>query len=351
MNNSDRKHWRQKLEWEYWPIWLSNLPLLFIWAWFAIRSRHLFFFTSANPTIETGGLFSESKINILRKIPVQYLPITCFFPKGIPFHSVLTEIKKNKLSYPLIAKPDVGERGLLVKLIYNQEELEKHLNSQLIDWIIQEYVDLPTEASVFYHRMPNDNSGRITSLCYKDFLAFNGDGQTSIGAWMEQDFRASKQLNRFLREQPQLLKSIPAAGERIVLEPIGNHNRGTTFLNGNNWINDEMEKAFDVLALQMPNSYYGRFDLRCISLESLQKGQDFKVLEFNGIGAEPAHIYDPKMPVRKKYAEIFRHWKIIFRIYTQQKARGIRPDSWRKMLNYLRKYRSYMRSIHLTHKK
>ena len=313
--------------------------------WFALRSRHPFFFTTANPGIQTGGLFSESKIQILQTIPQRYLPITLFLSNQEPLEQVAEKVRIAGLSFPIIAKPDVGERGLLVKIIRDELELIEHLNAHPIDWILQEYISLPVEASIFYYRLPGAKKGEITSICLKEFLHFSGDGKTTIGAWMAADFRASKQLDRFKKEQPQLLEQVLPVGEKIILEPIGNHVRGTTFLNGNDWISPELETVFDQLIDQMQDMFYGRFDLRCQSMELLQKGQQFKVLEFNGIGAEPAHIYDPKIPIRKKYSEIFRHWKVIFQIYRLQKARGVKAESWSGMLKYYRNYARYMQQI------
>lgn len=57
----------------------------------------------------------------------------------------------------------------------------------------------------------------------------------------------------------------------------------------------------------------------------LRSTGEFKAVEFNGIGAEPAHIYDPEYPVWKKYRDIYRHWRVIFEIYKIQAANGVEP--------------------------
>ena len=61
----------------------------------------------------------------------------------------------------------------------------------------------------------------------------------------------------------------------------------------------------------MDGIYYGRFDLKCKSIELLEEGKGIHILEFNGVAGEPAHIYDPEFPVWKAYRDIYRHFKII----------------------------------------
>jgi hypothetical protein len=59
-------------------MWLTNIPVVFIWLWFALKARKLFFFTAVNPAIETGGVLGESKIIILNRIPKEVVPKTIF---------------------------------------------------------------------------------------------------------------------------------------------------------------------------------------------------------------------------------------------------------------------------------
>jgi hypothetical protein len=153
--------------------------------------------------------------------------------------------------------------------------------------------------------------------------------------------RSRLQLQRFEKEQPALLKLVPEKGQVLELEPIGNHCRGTKFLNGNHLIDDEIHNVFNRIASQMEGIHYGRFDLRCQSVEALRKGE-FLVMEYNGVAAEPAHIYDPEMPVLEKYRSIYRHWEIIYRIYKAQRARGVRPMNVSEAFAAVRNYRAYM---------
>ena len=330
--------------WEYWPIWLANIPLIFIWLWFALKARKLFFFTAVNPVIETGGVMGESKINILNRIPKEVLPKTIFVSEDADFQGVLMKVKSLKLDYPIIAKPDVGERGLLVSKIKNEAHLQEYFETNKINFLIQEFVDLPQEWAVMHHRFPDSNGGTITSICIKESLKVKGNGKSNIRTLMAQKPRSILQIERFEKEFPNLLNQVPKEGEIVELEPIGNHSRGTKFLNGNHLIDNELIETFNRIAAQMDDIYYGRFDMKCESKEAVKNG-NFKVLEYNGIAAEPAHIYDPDYPFFKKYRDIYRHWKIIYKIYKVQKKKGVKSMTWKEMKASYKKYSDYMKSL------
>jgi hypothetical protein len=58
-------------------------------------------------------------------------------------------------------------------------------------------------------------------------------------------------------------------------------------------------------------------------IEDLYEGK-VKIMELNGCGAEPAHIYHPGFPLWKAMGILFTHWKNIFRISMQNHKRGSR---------------------------
>ena len=58
------------------------------------------------------------------------------------------------------------------------------------------------------------------------------------------------------------INRIPINIEKVLLEPIGNHCRGTRFINFNHVINEDLNTAFDKISLPIKGFYYGRFDLK-----------------------------------------------------------------------------------------
>ncbi|MEY3051582.1 MAG: hypothetical protein RLY31_1367 [Bacteroidota bacterium] len=331
--------------WEYWPMFLSNLPLVPIWLWFAIRAREAFFFSAVNPVIETGGLWGESKYNILRRIPAEHLPQTMFVPADRPREEVLSAIEAAGYTYPLIVKPDVGERGFLVARLESREELEGYLARYRLDLIVQEYVPGPLEIAVMYHRFPGERRGAVTSVCLKETLRVKGDGVTTVAGLLAKDPRGRLQRERLAQARPTLMSSVPEAGRVVEVEPIGNHSRGTKFLNGNHHIDAVLSGIFDGIACRMEDIHYGRFDIRCVSLEDLRAGRGFRILEFNGVGGEPAHIYDPSFPVLRKYRDIYRHWRIIYEIYRRQVRVGVRGMTFHEAWHQYKRYSHYKKRV------
>ncbi|MEM1322644.1 MAG: hypothetical protein AAGG75_20435 [Bacteroidota bacterium] len=333
------------LNWEYWPMWLTNIPVVLFWLYYAARARSLFFFSAVNPVIETGGVFGESKINILRRIPQELIPTTVFVPKGTSFATLVQNVEAAGLRYPLIAKPDVGERGLLVAKLRKESDLQAYFEQNKVAFLVQDFVDYPMEVSIMYYRMPEAERGTVSSVCVKEMLHVKGDGVSTLQELMRRKARARLQLERLEAQMGAALQRVPAKGERVELEPIGNHCRGTMFLNGNAHIDEQLHRVFDGISQQMKDMYYGRFDMKIQSMEELKAGRNFAILEFNGIASEPAHIYDPSYPLRDKYKDIFRHWDAIYRISQQQKARGVSSMSMKEAIDSLRAYFKYVKMI------
>jgi len=332
--------WLRFTNWEYWPLTIANAPVVLMWLYFAIRSRRWFFFTTVNPAIDTGGVFGESKINILRRLPPQLIPFTLLVKVEDALPDILRDLKKYRLSYPLIAKPNIGERGTLVQKIDNETELVDYKRKHPIDFILQEYIDYPEEISVLHYRFPGAESGEILSLCLKEYLQVTGNGVSTIRSLMENYPRARLQLDRLEREKGEaFMNYVPDKDEIVPLEPIGNHCRGTMFLNGNDLIDQRLTEIFDWISQTLEHQiYYGRYDIKCSSLEDVKAGRNFKIVEVNGIAGEAAHIYDPTYPIWKKYRDIFRCWTVIFQISQVQRANGIQSMPLREGVRKLRRY-------------
>jgi len=73
-----RRYFIKATSWEYWPMWLVYFPVSFYYIFLAIKARSFFFFSASNPTIETGGMFFESKWKIFELIPKNYFPTTIY---------------------------------------------------------------------------------------------------------------------------------------------------------------------------------------------------------------------------------------------------------------------------------
>ncbi len=329
--------WVKLTHFEYWTWWLFYLPLFPWYLIQAIRAKSLTYFTNVDPAIEYGGFFGESKIEILNQISAEYLPVTIFIEKNQTINEVITKLEKHQLKFPLICKPNVGERGTNVEKIEQIDQL-KCYNSRNLDYIIQEFIDFEVELGLMYFKMPNTKMGQVTSITRKAFLQVFGNGQNTIEQLMEQSDRARFQLKAMEQRMGDGLKRVLAKEEILVLEPIGNHCRGTTFLDNNYLINNKLNQVFDKIGGNIDGFHYGRFDLRVKSIDDLYLGKNIKIMELNGVSADPGHIFDPNYKLFKAYKDVASHWKILANISIAQQKLGIKPISGKILWPILKKH-------------
>ncbi len=308
--------WKFKLvvnkwfHYEYWPWVLFYLPCLPYYLYLSIKARSFTYFTAVNPGFYLGGLFGESKHDILELIPKAFLPLTCYFEASVSTNNVVTKCQSLGIYFPFIIKPDVGERGNGVEKINDIQELEAYLESNQVSFLIQEYLTHSLEFGVFYYKMPDGSNSGVTSITGKEFLKVTGDGIATLEQLVRRSLRASYQYNRLSIKFKNRWNVVVALGEEILLETIGNHSRGTMFLDFKQLNTIEVSKIFDVITQDINGFYYGRFDLKATSYESLSTGIGLKIMELNGVSSEPAHVYDPRYNVFKAYKDVFYHMKL-----------------------------------------
>lgn len=326
--------WLIKLKFEYWPWWLLYLLLTPVLLWQMLRTRSATFFTTLNPGMDdTSGFSGTSKSQIMAHFPEKFRPATLLVPAEAPPTVVLQEMDTMGIVFPIIIKPDAGERGIGVQKILSAEALTKFMAAHRYLFQIQEFVTLPLEFAVFYVRYPGQANGRVLSVTAKQFLSVTGDGRSTIGQLMQQSDRARLQIARFMAENPALLGEVLPAGETRQLEPIGNHNRGTAFLDASHLISPAMHRAFDQLADHFPGFCYGRYDLKVQSEEDLTTFNQLKIIELNGAHAEPVHIYDPNGNWWKAYKTMATLWSVAGDIAILQMKLGVVPMKFFPLLN------------------
>ncbi len=325
--------------WEYWPFGIVQFPLFFYFFWLSLRARSIVFFSATNPGIAMGGMFGESKFEILNMIPSQYIPKSILIAASSTPVEVQGILKDNNLQLPLIFKPDIGERGFMVKKITAFTDIEAYLKKIKIDFIAQEFISFPLEFGVFYTRFPAKASGHITSVVMKEMLTVTGDGHSSLKDLILKKDRAKLQWNLLQEVYQDKLDLVLPKDNVFELVSIGNHCLGTTFINRNDLINEKLSKQFDSISKQIDGFYFGRFDLRCNTLEDLYNG-DIKIMELNGCGAEPAHIYQPGYSLFKAIRTLFKHWHNIFVIAKQNHKRGVRYITAKEALSYYQTFKA-----------
>ena len=119
------------------------------------------------------------------------------------------------------------------------------------------------------------------------------------------------------------LQTVLVKGEQRNLVPYGNHIRGAKFLDFSHLISPQLTDVINEMCLQIPEFYFGRMDLMYHSLEELEQGKNFAVVELNGAASEPTHIYDPKHSVFFAWKELTRHIRYMFEISKANHQKGI----------------------------
>ena len=314
------------------PKWLICIPLTVQWLWLALRYQSLTLPTVANPAITSGGLVGEGKLEYFDCMgPIALASVAAYC--AVSTHKNHTQAELGELmrtcglSYPVVAKPDVGLCGYGVRLIADYSQLRDYLAvfpaNQTV--VLQQYLPQQDEAGIFYVRDPNATAGRIIGLALRYFPRVTGDGIHTTGELVAGDLRAQRMLAS-PRHQPSYDPScVPAAGELVRLATIGSTRVGGLYRDGSAHITPQLSRAIDAIARDMPAFHFGRFDVRFDSLQDLSNGRNFTIMEINGAGSEAIEAWDPDTGVLAGFRMIFNKQRILFAIGEAMRRKGFEP--------------------------
>ena len=278
------------LHWEFWPYYITYLPLPGVYAWYAMLSRDFLFFLYLNPSMLNSGLTGEPKHEIYDNLPAKYLPFTQLLPKGTSYKTIQQLMQQQHLHYPVVLKPNIGERGYKVNIVRHDEELQQVVTLfEKEDFILQDYIDYPIESNIYYYRLPTEKKGHIFSCVSKEYPHVIGDGQSTLEELILQHPRQSLYIDYHKHHLKDTLQKVIPKDEKFVYYNIGSHCRGTEFINRKDCITESLEAFFDEICDQTADFYYGRFDFKCESLETLGEDKKMLIIELNGVGAEATH--------------------------------------------------------------
>lgn len=332
--------------WEYWSFNMVYGPVLGYWLWLCIKARSFFFFNASNPLIRNGGFLLESKKEIYDLMPEEYYPSTIFCAVKTTGSKALQLMQAKGLFFPVIAKPDIGMRGLKVKKLYNALDLEQYAADIKVDFLLQAFVEYPNEVGIFYYRMPGESVGHISGIVGKEFLTVTGDGHATIEALLMKNNRYLLQLETLRKSHTDLLQKVLPEGEQKVLVPYGNHARGAKFVNLTGMINKKLTTTIHRICSNVPEFYFGRLDIKYSSWEELCEGKNFSIIELNGAGSEPTHMYDPSQSIFFAWKEILKHWKLLYKISKlNHTTKGIRYMTSSEGLAMLRGNKEHVKQL------
>jgi hypothetical protein len=309
----------------------------------AVRHKGLTVFTAANPAIPDGGFLGESKFGILRGLAGAGDKVArcALVPAGAAPDLKLAAVRefmlRKSLAYPVVAKPDVGQRGLGVAILKSEADAVRYFEKPRPDTVVQEFAP-GYEFGVFYYRHPDSERGQILSVTEKRFPVLAGDGKSTLEQLILRNDRTVCMAPFYLRKLRARLSEVPANGANVQLVDIGNHCRGTVFYDGGWILTPELEAEFERISRTYDGFYFGRYDIRGESIDEIRRGAGFKIIELNGVTSEATHIYQPGSSIFAAYKTLARQWRIAFEIGAWNRAHGTAITPIRRLVKALMDY-------------
>lgn len=333
---------------EYWPMWIFYIPLIPYVCYLMIRYGSIQNIAISNPAIPFSGIAYELKSEILMKLPSAFVAKFKLISLSSSL-SLESQIKQGMEicgnTFPMILKPDIGERGAGLKLVYDSHSIKKTIEETKVDYILQEFHPGPFEAGVFYYRYPDQTHGKILSITDKVFPKLEGDGVSRLKDLINSHPRFKFQSSTFFKQLKGKIHSIPEKGEIVSLGFAGNHIQGCMFRDGSHIITKELEETIDSISKEFPGFYFGRYDIRYSDITDLKKGKNFLIVELNGAMSESTNLYDPNFSIFQSYKILFSQWKILFQISSMNKKLGIKIPTWKSFFLMLKSYNLYKKKI------
>lgn len=330
--------------WEKWHYHYKYIPLYPAWLWYCFRAGSIWFFTPSNPTLTFGGFEGESKKEMYDQLPPGNYPQSIYISPSLPFKEVKKLFAKN-FTFPVAVKPDEGMMGLMFRKIENAEHLKRYHDKMPVKYIIQELVNLSMEVSVFYYRFPDQQKGTITGFITKEFLDVTGNGTSTLKELIENfPERPGFFPGEWTAKHKNKLHEILPAGEVFRLSWAANLSRGSRLISLKHEIDEKLLNVFDDLSHYTKCFYYGRYDIKCNSVDELKAGK-FSILEFNGCGAEPHHIYGTGNNLLQAYKIILQHWNVLYKISKYNNHQGIKYWKFKDGFQFLKNAKKHFKML------
>lgn len=341
-------HWRRLTHWEYWPALVVYPPAVLPLLRRPLRGKGVLDLLACNPAIPLSGFAMESKGDILETLApptpsrVRIARYERFAPaQGIAERLALIHLFAAKNQWPVVLKPDIGERGKGVAIIRNAQEAEDWLIEKgAAPAMVQEYI-AGEEYGIHWARQPQNSTGVITSIARKLPQSLRGNGRDSLERLLLSDQRAAAMARHFLAQFADRLHEIPAKDEKVILTELGTHCLGAIFQDARDLLTPELSDTLNHLGLATQGIHFGRYDLRVPDEASLRRGEGLVILEFNGVTGEPAHIYQPGYPLWRGLRDLGAHYQLASEIGRSHLQLGKQqPTRWRALLAVIRKHRA-----------
>ena len=393
---------RRVMHHEYWPAWLFYLPLMPYLLALGARHRGLLTATCCNPGVgRGGGLIGESKSEILSAMEdeavLAHVLVPCGSDAGSRARLAIESVERDTRlgGWPVILKPDSGQRGFAVRLARSEEDVERYFREVHCPVVVQRYHAGPHECGVLWVRGMGGRGrgaggqrgkgaegqrgrgaegqrhedkkaqrhigtkaqsqegaqteeqedaglvGGIYAVTRKEFSLIEGDGVRTLERLILDHPRYRCQAPVFFARFTDARVRVPGPGEVVRLAEAGNHCQGTLFRDGADLVTPALAARIDAIAagFRGPGGGgfdFGRFDIRYESEEALREGRGFGIVELNGITSEATNLYDPDRSALWAYSVLFGQWRELYRVGAARRAEGVRPLKAREAISIAR---------------
>jgi alpha-beta hydrolase superfamily lysophospholipase len=333
---------------EFWPTWLNHVLLAPTYVTQALRYRHPVVFTATNPGIAgAGGFVGERKSTLaaaLEKAGAPLLPLVLLRAHSDDDRRLararrILEKHPELGGYPVVLKPDRGERGAAVRVCRNEQDMAEQIRRVRTDMVMQKFDPAPNEVGLFWVRLhppgeagDSGREGMIFAITRKIFPRIVGDGKRTLRQLVLADDRFRVQEPVFARRFGRAIDLVPPEGERVRMGLAGNHVQGCRFEDGADLITDELSDAIDRICRSFPNTDgspggldIGRFDIRYSDESELKAGCGFSVIELNGSSAEATIVYDPTRTWWWAIDVMSQQWGHAYRLGAMRRDMGRTP--------------------------
>lgn len=320
---------------EFWPIWVMYCPVVIQWLLLAAYHRSLSLPLIANPAIPSAGMVGFSKAGFLEQAqpPARHwiLPWVTHTVSSDNLSAqvdhILAHLADNKLALPIVGKPDMGCRGVGIKLIKTESELHQYVSHYPVGstLMLQRLADWEPEAGIFYIRYPNEEKGRVVSMALKYAPYVVGNGVSTLRQLLAADARASQIMHLYEARHQSKLDHVIAEGEPYRLVFAASHCRGAVFRDGRQYISEALSARINEIMAAFPEFYYGRLDIKFSSIERLVEGEDIAIIEVNGASSESLHIWDKKAGLGEAWSALLGQYRTLFKIGAINRKRGYAP--------------------------
>ena len=353
--NDDTQNKRITSFFEFWPGWAMYLPVAVQWVVLSLRYQSVTLPFLANPKLHLSGMVGARKTDLMDqatgKAAAAILPYICHKVDGnsadAQAESCIAAAQEKGITLPFVCKPNIGCRGVGVKLIETKDELVNVIKTypKGAELLCQKLASYESEAGIFYVKNPKTGEPEIPSMTFKILPRVTGDGKRTLGELIESDPRAGKL--KFLYEQRHKddWNRVPKKGESVRLVFSASHSKGAIFIDACDQVTPELTKAIHEIMSDIPDFYYGRLDVKFKDHESLKAGKNLQIVEINGASSESIHIWDKDTKFPEALRALLWQYRTLFHIGAHHRNQGQKPprlktflDSWQTERNLTRHY-------------